>query len=148
MNLGDIDFGLENWPTDEQIQKELDEHENVFIMIHPAMSFGHAITGFCDIIKVPVEWLHFDSGWNHHIKVKPEHFGDMNNLLNKEVDWLCHESHSWQAERLEKKQNVNELFWFEMVTTDTLRMILNKFDCHVMDAEKARDDFKEFTGLS
>lgn len=38
MNLGDIDFGLENWPTDTQIENEMDTNKSIYVVVHPIMS--------------------------------------------------------------------------------------------------------------
>lgn len=52
MNLGDIDFGLGNWPTDVQIENKMDTHKTIYLVVHPIMTYGHSISSFTDNIKV------------------------------------------------------------------------------------------------
>lgn len=148
MNTGDIDLHIENWPTDSQTIRELEEHKYVYVYVRPqngpdpCFTSGHFISGFCDIIKVPSEWMNYDY---LHLKVVPPHYNDMKELLQKEVEWLNPTHYTtYQAEKLKKRENVNELFVFEIVTSDVLRMILNKYDMAVQEAEQARDKWKEF----
>lgn len=148
MNTGDIDLHIENWPTDSLTIKELKEHKYVYVHIRPFNSVdpcftgGHFISGFCDIIRVPSNWLHYDY---LHLKVIPKFYKEMKELLQKEVEWLKPDNYpTYQAARLMKKENVNEMFTFEIVTTNVLRMILNKYDIAVQEAEQARDKWKEF----
>lgn len=142
MNLGDIDLQVENWPTDSQIIKELKEHKIVYVYIHPIQTFGHKITGFADIIKVPSEWFHYDY---LNLKVIPKFYDDMRELLQKEVEWLNPSAYpTYQASKLMKNENVNEMFYFEIVTSDVLRSILSKYDMVVQEAEQARNKWKEF----
>lgn len=151
MNTGDIDLHIENWPTQSQIIKELEEHKYVYVHVRPfngldpCFTSGHFISGFCDIIKVPSEWLHYDY---LHLQVIPKFYKEMKELLQKEVEWLNPDRYpTYQAERLMKKENVNEMSIFEIVTADTLMMILNKYDMAVQEAEQARDKWKEFCNI-
>lgn len=133
---------IENFPTDSQTLKELEEHKHVYVHIHPIQNFGHMLSSFCDIIKVPSEWLHYDY---LHLQVIPTHYKDMKELLQKEVEWLNPSRYpTYQAAKLMKKENVNDMFVFEIVTSDVQRMILTKYELAVQEAEKARDKWKEF----
>lgn len=151
MNTGDIDLHIENWPTDSQTIRELEEHKYVYVHVRPqngpdpCFTSGHFISGFCDIIKVPSEWLHYDY---LHLRVIPKYYKEMKELLQKEVGWLKPDRYpTYQSAKLMKKENVNEMFVFEIVTTDVQRMILNKYDMAVQEAEQARDKWKEFCNL-
>lgn len=145
MNLGDIDFGLENWPTDVQIENEMETHAHVFLVVHPIMTFGHSISAYTDIIKVPTEWVHYDCG---RVKVKSIHYEDVKKVLQEEVEWLKPKEYaSYQANQLQTKSNVNEMLNFELVTTDMLRQILHKYEENVVKAMEARKKWKEFANL-
>lgn len=89
--------------------------------------------------------MYYDCG---RVKAKSVHYEDVKKILQSEIEWLKPGDYeSYQCRQLKTKSNVNEMFSFELVTTDMLRQILYKYNDNVLKAMEARKKWKEFANL-
>lgn len=141
MNIGDIDISLELYHSYQEIKDTLDDNVLIYACVHNSISYGHHISAYSDIIKVPSRWIELNNiDTDPIISVKKEYQEEYQKLLVDEVEWISND--------LLSNRDINEIVKLDVLTTSDLYHILYKKEEKKKCAERELSSFKEFAYFS
>lgn len=147
MNIGDIDISLELYHSYQEIKDTLDDNVLIYACVHNSISYGHHISAYSDIIKVPSRWIELNNvDTDPIISVKKEYQEEYRKLLVDEVEWISNDLLS--NDLLSGNRDINEIVKLDVLTTSDLYHILYKKEEKKKCAERELSSFKEFAYFS